>query len=429
MRKTKANVISQKLKNCKKDMKKLYKLTTERTQKKVLRKNNLPPSSSHADYFLSLQTTYFLDKVLTIRNELNDVPLYQSDTFDIPQLCGFYAVTEEDIGKIIKPMSPKCCELDTIPTLLLRKGLYEVLPTVTKIMNISLTQELFPSKWKTVAVTPLLKKPGSESVLGNFRPVSNLPFLSKVLEKIVFGQFNGHCDKFSLMPDYQSAYRHTYSCETALLRILDDLLWGMRKKRCTAMAVIDLSATFDTVDHRVLLDVLHKRFGIAGTSLQWFRSYLQDRARKVNVKGQYSSERYLNFSVPQGSYTGPVLYLAYASTMKEQVDYDIALHGYADDHALTKAFSANNCRQESEVVHSLESCMVYIKEWMSGTRLKMNKGNTEFIIFGSSMLLCNWNTVDLNVNGILLRWSAVIKHLGVYIDYHLDLTKTCNSQM
>ena len=182
LRTTKVKVISQKVKECEKDMKKLYKLTTELTG--TQKKNDMPPNSSYAELTEQF-ADYFLDKIQTIRNDLNEIPLYQPDALDIPQLCEFHAVTEDDIGKIIKSMSPKCCELDIIPTTLLKKGLHAALPTITRIMNISLAQGLFPSKWKTALVTPLLKKPRLELVLGNFRPVSNLTFLSKVLEKIV----------------------------------------------------------------------------------------------------------------------------------------------------------------------------------------------------------------------------------------------------
>ena len=119
------------------------------------------------------------------------------------------------------------------------------------------------------------------------------------------------------MPDCQSAYWANYSCETSLLRVTNDMLWTMECKWVTAMIIMDPSAAFNTVDHKILLEVLNKKFGIEGTSLQWFSSYIRLRSCKVNISLNYSIEKQLQFSVPQGSCAGPTAYLAYASTMRE----------------------------------------------------------------------------------------------------------------
>ena len=112
------------------------------------------------------------------------------------------------------------------------------------------------------------------------------------------------------MLDYQSAYRQNYSCETALIKIVDDILWSMENGEVTALMAQDLLAAFDTVDHKILLRVLQKRYGIEGTCLEWFNTYLRPRLYKVNVGNMYSKECNLNCSVMQGSCVGPVLYLA-----------------------------------------------------------------------------------------------------------------------
>ena len=119
------------------------------------------------------------------------------------------------------------------------------------------------------------------------------------------------------MPDYQSAYRANQSCETAIHKLVNDLLWAMENKYVTAMITMNLSAAFDTVDHDILLNTLHYKFGISGNAIEWVDSYLKPRSCKVNIKNSYSTERQLNFSVPQGSVAGSVLYLAYTSTLEE----------------------------------------------------------------------------------------------------------------
>jgi hypothetical protein len=403
----KVTTISEKVKQCEGNMKHLYNLAAELTG--TTKKNPMPSGKTDEELAEDF-VEYFMDKIQKIRDELKDTTLFDPHTLEIPELVTFRAVTEGDVVKIIKSMT-KCCELDPIPISLLKSGLTSVLPIITRIINISLEKGLFPSPWKLAIINPLIKKLGLELSLANYRPVSNLSLLSKVLEKVVLKQFDEHCSTYHLMPDYQSAYRTGYSCETALIKLLDDLLWDMEKKRCTAMVVIDLSAAFDTVDHTVLIDVLHRRFGIASNALQWFKTYLSQRSCKVKVNSGYSSVRNLSFSVPQGSCAGPILYLAYASTMKDNIPENIALHGYADDHALKKSFPANDHAQESLVILSLEECLVNIKIWMNANRLKMNEGKTEFILFGSTRLLGKCNSNELNVNGMVVTRSDCIKYL------------------
>ena len=196
-------------------------------------------------------------------------------------------------------------------------------------------------------------------------------------------QFNAHCSRYKLLPDYQSAYRENYSCETALIKLTDDLLNAMEHQKVTALVANDLSAAFNTVDHSILLSVLSKKLGVAGSALKWFETYLYPRACKVNVGNSYSEVKDLNFSVSQGSCCGPFLYLAYASTIQEVVPNDISLHGFADDHALKRCFQARNSHQELTVMQSLENCLKDVNKWMGCNRLKMNNTKKESVIFGT----------------------------------------------
>ena len=136
------------------------------------------------------------------------------------------------------------------------------------------------------------------------------------------------------MPSYQSAYREHHSCETALVRLTNDLLWNMERQQVTALVVIDLSAAFDTVDHTVLLKVLQQHFGVNGKVLNWMDSYLRPRGFKVNIGNEYLKYIPMDFWVPQGSILGPVLFSAYISTLRLEVPRSIDLHGFADDHVM-----------------------------------------------------------------------------------------------
>ena len=141
----------------------------------------------------------------------------------------FALLTESQVAEVIGSLKSKSCELDNIPTTVLKKMLPVLIPFITRIVNLSLSDGHFSMKWKMAVVRPLLKKLGLELLHTNFRPVSNLTFMSKIIECCMLLQLSEHCRKYDLQPDYQSAYREHYSCETALLKLSDNILWGMEK--------------------------------------------------------------------------------------------------------------------------------------------------------------------------------------------------------
>ena len=140
---------------------------------------------------------------------------------------------------------------------------------------------IFPEVWKAALVDPRQKKSGQAASLTNLRPVSNLQFISKLTERAVCDQTAEHVSRSGLYPLLQSAYRAGHSTETALLKVQNDILLAMDRQHVTLLVLLDLSAAFDTVDHRVLLRRLEVTYGITGTALQWFRSYLTGRTQRV----------------------------------------------------------------------------------------------------------------------------------------------------
>ena len=250
-------------------------------------------------------------------------------------------------------LATKNCELDPFPTSILKEVLPALLPSITAIIV---------QKWKVAVICPLLKKAGLELIPKKNRPVSKLPIISKVLEQCVLIRCNQHCDSYSLLPDYQSAHRPNYSCETSLLKIINDMLWAMERKNVTAMVVRDLSAAFDTVDPDILLSIIENKFGIKDEALRWSESYPRPRSCKVSISSAYSAQKQLPFSVPQGSCVGPSLFLAYASTLQEVksiADCEpgkpaIALNDFADDHSVKKEFLPATDNQEIDFITDLE---------------------------------------------------------------------------
>ena len=229
-----------------------------------------------------------------------------------------------------------------------------MLPIIAKIVNLSLTQGEFCRCWKTAVVRPLLKKVGLALIHSNYWPVSNLAFISKIIERCMLLQISDHCDKYQLQPDYQSAYREHYSCETGILHVSDDILWAMEKQSIISLVMMDLSDAFDTVDHDILLTILRTKFGIEDKALKWFDSYLHPRSYMVTINGKYSREVNLDVSVPQGSCAGVNIFNLYCSPLQELVPDNLHISGFADDHSIRSSFKADNRHQECEVKHQEE---------------------------------------------------------------------------
>ena len=298
--------------------------------------------------------------------------------------------------------------------------LNELLPFVTKLVNLSLSQGVFPSKFKQAIVRPLLKKIGLDLSYANYRPVSNLSFLSKVIEKAALFRLNIHVNENNLLPKNQSAYRQFHSCESALLRLVNDILEGMEEQEVTALIAIDLSAAFDTVDHDILLNVLQKQYGACGTALNWIDSYLRPRSCRISVNSALSAARSLECSVPQGSCLGPWLYLTYAGTLFDVVPPSITVYGFADDHTANKRFKPSSFSVERTAIQELERCALVINNWMNENKLKMNASKTEFIMFGSRPQLNKCQSKEIDIAGDTVKTKQCIRYLGAYLDETLN---------
>ena len=246
-------------------------------------------------------------------------------------------------------------------------------------------------------------------------------------------QLSQHCQDFSLQPDYQSAYRPDYSCEMAVLKISNDILWAFEKKSITALVAIDLSAAFDTVDHKILLQILSAKYGITGQALKWFDSYLSDRSSKVVIRDRYSKPHGLTVSVPQGSCVGASVFNLYCLTLHEIIPKDLTLSGFTDDHSIKRSFRADSSVDEAETNQTIEECMLNIKSWMDSMCLKMNSNKTEFIYFGSKPQLKKCKVESLKVSEDFIPRAYMIRYLGVYMDAHLNykhhITKKCKAAM
>ena len=185
------------------------------------------------------------------------------------------------------------------------------------LLNLSLTSGIFPSIWKRAIIRPLLKKPGLDRIFKNYRPVSNLNFILKLLKSAVLVQIQEHLYSQKLLPQYQSSYRVNFSTETLLVKLVDNIINCMEAQEVTTLVALDLSAAFETVNHDLLLVILKSCFGIDGLPLAWIRSYLKGRSFQVQVGKALSQPIDVPYAVLQGSLLGPVIFICYIATLND----------------------------------------------------------------------------------------------------------------
>ena len=398
----------------------LFQLTNEmlgKVQKSIL--PTLIPAPSLPDKFIS----FFQDKVNNIRESLgNKANQMETTAFSGTPLSNFKAVSIEDIKKIILSMPPKSCDLDPLPTSTLLTCLDEVLPTITDIVNSSLSSGIVPPCFKHALVKPLLKKASLDpEVLKNYRPVSNLPFLSKVLEKVVLSQLLDHLEANGLLEPFQSAYRKNHCTETALVRIVNDLLTASDNGDVTILSLLDLSAAFDTIDHDIMLARL-SACGCSNLVLEWFKSYLVGRTQVVKVNDICSSPAELPFGVPQGSVLGPVLFTIYTTSLSPVIkDTNSDYHYYADD---TQLYRSAPPSEISTLMNNVKEDIQTVGRWMEANKLKMNDEKTELLCVGkATKLKVVFDEIKdgLQVSGQSVLFSDSVRSLGVCLDSTLTM--------
>ena len=206
------------------------------------------------------------------------------------KLESFKSLSFQDAHDVIMQLSSASCKLDPIPTWLVKLCLPELLPSITRIVNLSLQEGRVPDHWKTALLKPKLKKLSMSPLFENFRPVSNLLFLSKITERAVTNQLLRHCDENAPLLIYQSGFRKYHSSETALLKVQNDILLSMDRQEVCFLVLLGLSSAFDTIDHKTMIDLLESQFGVTDKALDWIKSYLSNRKQRVDLDRRVDRE-------------------------------------------------------------------------------------------------------------------------------------------
>ena len=336
------------------------------------------------------------------------------------------------VEELIAESSKKSCSMEPMPTPLVLECLDVLLPSITRMINLSLEEGIFPEPWKLADVHPRLKKPGGESEFMNLRPISNLTFVSKITERAVSNQINQHCEENNLYPKNQSSYRKFHSTETALLRVKNDILTSMNKQQVVLLVLLDMSSAFDTVDQTILLNRLNSTFRITGSAHKWFESYLNRRRQFVTVNGATSKTFDMRYGVPQGSCLGPLLFILYASRLFDILESHLPhSHMYADDTQLYLAFKPDDAMNQSNAVTAMQNAIDDIKKWMLADKLKLNDGKSEFMIIGTRQQLAKVSVDTLRVGNVHLTPLSEACNLGCWFDSQLSMVthihKVCKS--
>ena len=295
--------LSRKVSENEKDPKALFNIAKQMLAKG--KDNTLPSHGSEKD-LANKSATFFDTNIATIRKTFHGSITNQCEqplSNNTPESFeNFENISESNLEKLISSGNSKTSSLDPIPTSLLKKVLPVLLPTIHTIVNKSLQSGQMPHHLKRAIVKPIIKKSTLDPEnMKHYRPVSNLAYIGKIIEKVVVAQLDAHLTDNDLHEPLQSAYRTGHSTETALLKVSNDILLALDKRQCVYLVLLDLSAAFDTIDHTVFLSRVEKENGVTADALGWMSSYLSGRQQCVSINSTLSDNIDLLFGFIQGS--------------------------------------------------------------------------------------------------------------------------------
>src|SRR5664279_4282078 len=390
----------------------------------------------------SLFRIFFADKITLIRESIRSALQSTTDTvssctysrlFTGTPLSVFSAVTVDEVAKLINSMPNKSSPLDVLPTSLLKSCSDIFAPTIARIANLSFASGTFPAAFKIAQVLPLLKKQGMDrSLPDNYRPISNLNTISKIVERLALCRLNKHVLASGNFNAVQSAYRVGHSTETALLHVLDSTFTAIDNQRITALIALDISAAFDTINHSTLLRRLQSVFGLSEMALDWIDSYISNRRQYVKLGRHHSESTACSSGIAQGSVLGPILFSLYVSPVGDVISaHGVQHHQYADD---TQLFFAMKASTIDDDIQSLEICSSAVRRWFLENDLLLNADKSEVMFVGTPAQLRKADRIStVEIACVVLPVSSEVKSLGVIIDSRLSfkahvnaVAKACN---
>ena len=336
----------------------------------------------------------------------------------------FKTVTEVTVKRELRKLKrKKATGLDEIPSFILKDCANVLTTPLTKIINTSITTSTYPSDWKKSRLVPVYKS-GSTSEIENYRPISVIPAVSKLIEKIVHGQLAEYLEESELLSNCQFGFRRKRSTELAATLFFDDIKSKVNEGKMVGAVFIDLSKAFDTISHAKLLQKLES-YGVTGVELSWFSDYLFNRSQYVSLDNTLSEEGKVLCGVPQGSIIGPLLFVLFYNDFPSCLKHSKCVI-YADDTVIYVP------GKDVFIIESrLSVDMERIMNWCVHNELVLNlkKGKTEAMTFGTSKRLSlQPDTLNVTFGYQTVQYTTSYKYLGVVIDSTLNLN-THNDMM
>ena len=392
------------------------------------KKDSCLPTSDSDQALANKFQTFFKEKIMKIR-ETFAIPVEQT-TYNNPPLSilsEFTPATEEELRNIINTRGISCSPTDPIPAKVLSSTMDLLLPVWLEIVNMSLSTGSMDCL-KSAVLTPLLKEMDEfvdHEILKNYRPISNLAFISKLIERCVAIRLDQHMDVNNLESDNQYGYKKGHSTETLLINVVDRALTGFDNKFASIILLLDLSAAFDTVDQDKLLEILFNEIGVQGTAHKWFVSFTKGRSQQVKINNSFSNPELLEFGFPQGSVLAPRLFNIYTRSLYPHVEITMfEIDGYADDHQLMKQFMIHF---QTEVLgYAINDCLREVYKWMDKFFLRLNMSKTKILVLAPPSIMQHIHIHGTFTDVGCIRFSECAKNLGVWLDKNLNFTNHVN---
>jgi hypothetical protein len=388
------------------------------------------PTQRNGENIACKFNSFFIEKTDKIREGLDinscNLQIHSSVSDCNPEqenedlFSSFDPASHQEVLYTIKKSPATTCSLDPIPTWLLKRCVSSLIPAITAILNRILECGM-PMCLKQSIIRPLLKKRDLDSEdFNSYRPVANLPFLSKLVERVVARRLIDYLESRNKLSPFQHAYRSSHSCETALLCMLNDAFEAIDQGQVLLLVLLDLSSAFDVVDHSLLLSRLHN-IGVVDNALQWFATYLKGRCQSVMCGKMESQASRLESGVPQGSVLGPLLFSLFINRIGPFIE-SLGAHcvNYADDIQL---FVKSPVADLDQNIKKLEDCIQRIIDWLVVSKLLLNPSKCEFIILSSKKKSHDLVSVPLRIGSVGLSSKSHVRDLGVILDSTLTMEK------
>lgn len=357
---------------------------------------------------------YYINGVPKLKPSEAQIAQYLNNNRPGVEIFNFQMVTEIEVSRILSKIKSTATGVDGLGINLLKLACPYIVPFVTHIVNCCIEQKVFPNCWKSAVVIPI-PKVSNPTTYKDLRPISILPTLSKVLERVMESQLRVHVNNFSILPENQSGFRPDHSCETALLGVTDDILKSLDAGDLAILTLVDFSKAFDTLSHRMLCAIL-THIGISGESLELVRSFLQGRGQFVRVSGVLSDTLSITCGVPQGSIMGPLLFSIYTSQFVKAIKF-CKTHLYADDTQVYHSFKWTDIDRGIEEINSDLSGLIAAA---TDHCLTINAKKSSVMVFGSSKLRQeNINRISIKVGNDVLPVVEDCRNLGLLLDTNL----------